>query len=179
MNPRTALNAIILLGLALLATGCCTGMLVDYSKKSTRDTFLPRTLYQETNHTRLAIEGTLFKHVPQEKAYTGKGLPQCLMLPDNNPLSLPAEGKEWQWLHDNRESLCKLAKGSTLQDTIPPNYERVAVFKDTYGSIPMPHTERKHTAAMACAPLTVAADVVTLPLQLIGWGIWLLLGHPM
>ncbi len=173
MNLKTVFGVGILFGVALFQSGCSTTCLLAYSKKKTWDTFQPQALYQQTNGTRLAMKGDLFKNVPQEKAYAGKGLRQCLVLPDAGRWQLPTEGKEWQWLSDYHNSLCNLAKDSALQDSVPPSYCMVTALPTNHATIPMPNTERRpHAWSIAFVPITAAWDIATAPLQLIGYAIF-------
>jgi hypothetical protein len=167
----------ILVLLALCAVGCCTQRLREYSHLTTQDMFIPHLLFQETNGTRLAFEGKLYKNVPQGTAYAGEGKWRSLVMPDTGRWRLPVGGREEQWLHDCYDTLCKLAQDSKLQDSMPSEYQKVTEFHDTNWSLPMPHSQRQpRRGAMAWAPLTVIADVILSPFQLMGFAM-LAFGH--
>jgi hypothetical protein len=164
--------------LAICAVGCCTQRLSEYAHQTTRDTFLPHTLFQQTNGNRIAFEGTLYKNVPSSVTYAGNGTPRCLVLPDTDRgWHTPVKGKERRWFDDNYHAFCELANESMLQVTMPPGYRKVPDFPKTWPSIPMPDSERQpHMGAMALAPLTVIADVILSPFQLMGFAM-LGIGH--
>jgi hypothetical protein len=188
LENRCARSLLLTLTLVLPAflSGCCTSTLLATSKKTTRDTFTPAVLYQGPNsaydrqipiHTRLAMGGTVNKAVPE-----GQGRwfhpSKHQIVPDQFFLmqtpyhwDMPAgdQKQQLQWFRSHDDALARAAQGGRVEGSLPPNYQRVADFpKLPFSSFVISGTEKKHTSAAVLAiPLTIAADVVTFPFQLI------------
>lgn len=163
MKLKIVFQLIIAAMLCAFGSGCCTYLLVDSAKYTTHDTFNPSAVYLVTNRPSFALEGTRYNN-SSEQGLSNSNLafvilPKAKLLPanlrTNATLSI-----------DNIQTLpTHYTKGLKTKTTLPPNYQKIATLStnDTYLTIKDHHPKR---AYYFFVPLTVAADIVTAPIQI-------------
>jgi hypothetical protein len=170
VNARTIPSLVLLIVVAMSASGCCTYRLTKYCHRTTIDTFVPAAVYQATNSARLALEGTLHLEVTKECAEAlnprGRGaVRRCLLFPEGGWQSDNSPTNCGPWLTELENAWPKLAKDSRFEDTVPPNCIKVADLPATFTSLPT--AERRHRSAwIVLTPLTAMVDIATSPIQL-------------
>lgn len=163
MNIKIILHLVFAALLCTFGSGCCTYLLVDSAKYTTHDTFNPSAVYQTTNRHCFVLEGTRYNNSSEQGLSNSNFafviMPKAKLLPanlrTNNTLSI----EDIQTLPPN------YTKGLKTKATLPANYEKIATLStnSTYITIKDHHPKR---AYYLFVPLTVAADIVTAPIQI-------------
>jgi hypothetical protein len=157
----------IVAALALGGSGCCTYLLVDSTRYTTRDTFNPSAMYQTTNHDSFALEGARFndatEHGLSNSNHVFVLMPKARLLPPNLRTNDTLSLGDIQTLP---EDYTKRLKTKTR---LPDNYERIAGLPANHaGLVLQEHHPRR--VRYVFTPFTVAADVATAPIQVICLG---------
>jgi hypothetical protein len=161
MKMKIVFQVTLAVALAMFASGCCTGQLLDTFKQRTADTFNPTAVYQTTNRETFALEGTRHNHPeysqPQIHAY--------LFIPQKNFASTNFQTGEKLSLTKIKELPPKVTLHLKSKDKLPSNYAKVVDLpkNDINLEIKEHHPGR---AVIIFIPFTFACDVVTFPFQL-------------
>jgi hypothetical protein len=176
---KTIRHSIFLALLAISASGCFSSRLVDKTRLTTRSTFEPTVLYQATNNENLAMAGFIHTNVQPGDGWSANyrredNVLQYLVFPGAKTLAgLPdqkAERGAYFWLDNNNKRLSQFTTTSNFYLTLPSGYEKVTDLSQWSPTLHIQGSERQsNSGKKALLPLTVVADVVTLPIQIIGY----------
>src|SRR5215469_10580097 len=160
MNLRMVVQMVIAVMLCTFGSGCCTYMLVDATKYTTRDTFNPSAVYQTTNRHCYALEGTRYNNAT-EQGLSNSNLafvimPKAKMVPEN------LRTNDTLSINDIHELSTNYTIGLKTKIKLPANYEKIADLStnDTYITLKEHHPKRIYYVFVTA---TVAADIVTFP----------------
>ncbi len=171
--------------------------LAEYSRRgTTRDRFVPSTVYQQTNGHSHAIEGILLKKYPDDSPRfewsgaperpcyliipTKPGRPQQTIARERANRKVPSEDL-WTkhalsagifWVPQLQRAWPELAADAKLAKELPPDYRKLADlnFDRKDYNVALPHTAHHPRGGwIMLAPLTVVVDIATSPFQLIGY----------
>jgi hypothetical protein len=154
--------------LAWFASGCCTYMLVDSTHYTTRDTFNPSAVYQSTNRENFALQGTRFKNSTEHGQTNASAayviMPREKILPEN------LRTNDMLSLADVQVLPTDYTKGLKTKTQLSVKYAEMTTFPINNVSIVLKeHHPRRYRYVFV--PFTVAADILTSPIQLICVGI--------
>jgi hypothetical protein len=172
MNIKIILHLLIATALCAFGSGCCTYLLVDSAKYTTHDTFNPSAVYQTTNNRHsFALEGTRYNN-SSEQGLSNSNLafvimPKAKLIPSNLRTNDTLSIGDIQTLPPD------YTKSLKTKNALPANYEKITTLStnSTYITIKDHHPKRVYYVFV---PLTVAADIVTAPVQLVCVGLFVL-----
>ena len=168
MKIRMVVHCIAAIVLIWLASGCCTYFLVSSTHYTTHDTFNPSSLYQATNREDFALNGTRFKNSTEHEQANASAafviMPREKLVPENLRTNDTLSLEDLQILPTD------YTKGLKTKTTLPAKYIQIASFPTNDVSIVVKeHHPRRYRYVFV--PVTVVADIVTSPIQLICVGI--------
>jgi hypothetical protein len=199
VNPKSAINGVLLLGLVLSGSGCCTASLNQSAHEVTRVRFAPSAVYRDMHGDNFAIQGRLIKTELErasgasrsETADVRHGATALVggadRRPDSRYLIIPhgllAREDLWTglsatnggpWLDQIRAACPKVVAKARVRDSLPRDYEKVADLPT--GTHYLELDCGPHTGRMALVPLAVIGDIALIPVYFIGAAIWVISG---
>lgn len=164
MKIRIAIHLVVAIALVLFASGCCTALLVNSASYTTRDTFSPSAVYQTTNRDSFALEGIRFNE--------GHGSPTnhvFVIMPKANLMPLGLRTNDSLSIDDIKTLQPPYTKGLKTKKQLPPEYEKIHSLRPNQASIVIREHHPK-AGLYVFLPVTVAADIVTSPVQIAFFG---------
>ncbi len=168
MKIRIAVHFVAAIALAWLASGCCTYVLVSSTHYTTHDTFNPSSLYQTTNREDFALQGMRYKNSTEREQSDASAA--VVIMPKKNLIPENLQTNDTLSLEDLKTLPTDYTKTLKIKTQLPAKYEEIASFPTNDVSIVLKeHHPRRYRYVFV--PVTVVADIVTSPIQLICVGI--------
>ena len=155
--------SVSLILLATLSTGCCTYVTAYHSGHKTQDTFNLSAVYQSTNSNSFALEGmrdNYYRHTnkPPFLAY--------LMIPRNHLISIQLQTNQNISLETLGKNPAAFKTGLKSKTALPSDYIKIADLPKNDLNLEV-KSHHPYRMLIILLPLTVAADIVLLPIELL------------
>jgi hypothetical protein len=168
MKIRMVIHLVAAIALVWLASGCCTYLLVSSTHYTTHDTFNPSSLLQTTNHADFALQGTKYKNSTEHEQADAS--PAFVIMPKKELVPENLRTNDTLSLEDLQILPTDYTKGLKTKSQLPAKYTEIASFPTNNVSVVVKeYHPRRYRYVFV--PVTVVADIVTSPIQLICVGI--------
>lgn len=171
-NTRIILQLALAVVLSTCGSGCCTYLLVDSTRYTTKDTFNPSAVYQTTNLQKVALEGTRFKDSSEQGQANASHV--FIIMPKDKLVPANLRDNSTFSIDDIQTLQPGLIKGLKTESQLPASFKKVADLPPNNASVVLKeHHPRR--IRYVFVPITAAVDVATAPLQIIALGYFYLL----
>jgi len=178
MNSKIALRVAFMAILVIFMDGCCSIELIGSSNKTVVDGFYPTAVYQSTNGSCIALEGTLHLNRSSKAGinYRPPAGPSYLLVSEVYSGHQPFPADTSLALDRIQKFPRDFAVHSKLRQQLPSSYKKIVDLSKYPWRIEA-RIHHPNRAVLAFLPFTVAADAATSPFQIFAFGMLILMSH--